>query len=662
MDLKSIKGIGPKTLEKLNANQIYSVDDLLLTFPKKYMFYNVDNINVFSGETVCFRCRVYSRPIVIKSMRNVKAFVFYVIVNGQRHKCVIFSGDYIRYKLYKDIDIICYGKFKQNEKEFTLTNIFFEDFECKVELDYGFYDINNSTISKGIKSILESGYTVEDTLPSKYISKYRLLSMNELVYKAHFPNGVNDYIEIKRRTRYEDFFWYTCELEVLRLSRGFEPKKAKEINIDLLNDYIEMLPYKLTNDQKNALDKVIEDLKSNKPMNRLLEGDVGSGKTIVSFLASILTVKAGYQVAIMAPTEILAIQHYEGFKKLFEGFNVELLTSSTKQKDKREMLFKLLHGRVDILIGTHALIQDNVLFSNLGLVIIDEQHRFGVKQRKALVDKFKGVDALYMTATPIPRTLGLTAFGDLDLTLIKEKPANRLPVITKLVSLDKINSLGKVLNRHLAMDEQIYIVVPLINVSDSFNFIDINQAYNIFTEMLPDARINILHGKMKSADKEQIMNDFKNHKTDVLISTTVIEVGVDVKNASNMVILNAERYGLSQIHQLRGRVGRGNIQSYCYLVTDKSETERLQILEKTNDGFELSEEDFRLRGPGDFLGEEQSGFSSLNFNFESKDLTIWKCAISDSKEYVLLVLGGLEKNDRVLSMLKNVINKNSNLN
>jgi ATP-dependent DNA helicase RecG len=267
-----------------------------------------------------------------------------------------------------------------------------------------------------------------------------------------------------------------------------------------------------------------------------------------------------------------------------------------------------------------------------------------------------------MTATPIPRTLGLTAFGDLDLTLIKEKPANRLPVITKLVSLDKINSLGKVLNRHLAMDEQIYIVVPLINVSDSFNFIDINQAYNIFTEMLPDARINILHGKMKSADKEQIMNDFKNHKTDVLISTTVIEVGVDVKNASNMVILNAERYGLSQIHQLRGRVGRGNIQSYCYLVTDKSETERLQILEKTNDGFELSEEDFRLRGPGDFLGEEQSGFSSLNFDFESKDLTIWKCAISDSKEYVLLVLGGLEKNDRVLSMLKNVINKNSNLN
>ena len=308
------------------------------------------------------------------------------------------------------------------------------------------------------------------------------------------------------------------------------------------------------------------------------------------------------------------------------------------------------------------MIQDSVIFSNLGLVVIDEQHRFGVNQRKALVEKFKGVDALYMTATPIPRTLGLTAFGDLDLSLIKEKPANRKPIITEIISLDKINNLGKILNRHLIMDEQIYIVVPLINVSESFDFIDINQAYNIFTDMLPEARIEILHGKMKSKDKDAIMEDFKNHQIDVLISTTVIEVGVDVKNASTMVILNAERYGLSQIHQLRGRVGRGNTQSYCYLVTDKEQTERLQILERINDGFILAEEDFRLRGPGDFLGEEQSGFSSLNFDFESKDLNIWKCAVSDSKEYVLMVLGGLETNTKMLELLKNVKTKNNKLN
>lgn len=662
MELKAVQGIGPKTLERLNANQIYTVNDLLLTFPKKYTFYNVDNENIFSGEMVCFKCKVHSRAVVVKTVKHAKAFVFYILVNNQRYKCIIFAGDYLRYKLYNNVDVICYGKYKPLEKEFSITNIFFEDFKCKVEIDYGFYDITNSIITKAIKYALDSGYRLEDDLPSKYVNKYRLLEINELIRKVHFPSGIEDYVEIKRRTRYEDFFWYTSQLEILRLSRGFEEKQPKIINKDTLNDYINLLPYELTNDQKHSLDAVIGDLEKSKPMNRLLEGDVGSGKTIISFLACISTIKSGYQAAIMAPTEILAIQHYNNFKKQFEGFNVELLTSSTKQKDKREILFKLLHGRIDLLIGTHALIQETVIFSNLGLVVIDEQHRFGVNQRKALVEKFKGVDALYMTATPIPRTLGLTAFGDLDLSLIKEKPANRKPIITEIISLDKINNLGKILNRHLIMDEQIYIVVPLINVSESFDFIDINQAYNIFTNMLPEAKIATLHGKMKSKDKDDIMNEFKNHQIDILISTTVIEVGVDVKNASTMVILNAERYGLSQIHQLRGRVGRGSTQSYCYLVTNKTETERLQILEKVNDGFILAEEDFRLRGPGDFLGEEQSGFASLNFDFESKDLNIWKCAVSDSKEYVLMVLGGIETNTKMLNLLKTIKTKNNKLN
>ena len=259
MDLKSIKGIGPKTLEKLHANQIYTAKDLLLTFPKKYYFYNVDNTNIFSGETVCFRCKVHTRPVVIKSMRNIKCFVFYILVNNERHKCLIFAGDYVRFKLYKEVEIICYGKYKVYEKEFLLTNIFFEDFECKVELDYGFYDINNSIISKGVKSILESGYEIEETLPSKYISKYRLLTMMNLINKVHFPENASDYIEVKRRTRYEDFFWYTSELEVLRISRGIEPKTPKIINEDILNDYIDLLPYKLTNDQQKALEQVVND-------------------------------------------------------------------------------------------------------------------------------------------------------------------------------------------------------------------------------------------------------------------------------------------------------------------------------------------------------------------------------------------------------------------
>lgn len=662
MELKSIPGVGPKTLEKLYANQIYTPLDVLHTFPKKYTFYLVDNSDIFNGMQACFRCRVLTRPVVIKNVGHAKGFVFYVMLNGIKQKCLIFAGDYLRFKINVNKEIICYGKYVSKNNEFLLNEVFFEDFNCRVELDYGIIDVPNHKISSIVRYVLDSNIEIEDELPLKYINKYRLLSGKTLYEKVHFPLEQNDYIEVTRRTRYEDFFWYTAELEILRLLRGYTLKQPKIINEELLNDYIDMLPYNLTNDQKSSLSMIVNDMKANKPMNRLLEGDVGSGKTIVSFLAAILAIKAGYQVAIMAPTEILAKQHYEGFKSLFNGFNVELLTSSTKQKEKTDILYKLTHNRINLLIGTHSLIQESVIFGNLGLVIIDEQHRFGVKQRSVLVDKFKAVDALYMTATPIPRTLGLTAFGDLDLSLIKEKPANRLPIKTTIVDINKIASLRKILERHLIVDEQIYVVVPLINESDTLNYIDIKQAYNIFSEMLPNYNIKMLHGKMKNKEKDEVMNEFKNHNIDVLISTTVIEVGIDVKNATTMVILNAERYGLSQIHQLRGRVGRGNIQSYCYLVTKDTEIERLQILERVNDGFELAEEDFRLRGPGDFLGDEQSGFASLKFDFTSKDLNIWKCALSDSKEFVILALGGLEKNNRIMSLLKDIKNKNNKLN
>ena len=662
MELKSIPGVGPKTLEKLYANQIYTPLDVLHTFPKKYTFYLVDNSDIFNGMQVCFRCRVLTRPVVIKNVGHAKGFVFYVMLNGIKQKCLIFAGDYLRFKINVNKEIICYGKYVSKNNEFLLNEVFFEDFNCRVELDYGIIDVPNHKISSIVRYVLDSNIEIEDELPLKYINKYRLLSGKALYEKVHFPLEQNDYIEVTRRTRYEDFFWYTAELEILRLLRGYTLKQPKIINEELLNDYIDMLPYNLTNDQKSSLSMIVNDMKANKPMNRLLEGDVGSGKTIVSFLAAILAIKAGYQVAIMAPTEILAKQHYEGFKSLFNGFNVELLTSSTKQKEKTDILYKLTHNRINLLIGTHSLIQESVIFGNLGLVIIDEQHRFGVKQRSVLVDKFKAVDALYMTATPIPRTLGLTAFGDLDLSLIKEKPANRLPIKTTIVNINKMASLRKILERHLIVDEQIYVVVPLINESDTLNYIDIKQAYNIFSEMLPNYNIKMLHGKMKNKEKDEVMNEFKNHNIDVLISTTVIEVGIDVKNATTMVILNAERYGLSQIHQLRGRVGRGNIQSYCYLVTKDTEIERLQILERVNDGFELAEEDFRLRGPGDFLGDEQSGFASLKFDFTSKDLNIWKCALSDSKEFVILALGGLEKNNRIMSLLKDIKNKNNKLN
>ncbi|MDE7095509.1 MAG: ATP-dependent DNA helicase RecG, partial [Anaeroplasmataceae bacterium] len=569
MELKDIKYIGPVTLDKLNANHIYTPRDLLLWFPKKYYFYQVDNQNAFSGETLCFKAVVASRPAWIKTVKRSKAFVFYVTVNQRKVKCIIFSGDYLRFKLQIGTPIICYGKYKEKEKEFSLTTVFFDDFECKIELDYGIPDINNKTIQNTIERLLQTGFSLEDELPFEYIQKYRLGTLNELVRLAHFPKSIQDCSRVRRRIRYEDFFWYTASLEALKQLKSTEEKQPKKISDLIINQVISGLPYELTADQQHVINECLRDIKSTKIMNRLVQGDVGSGKSIVAFICSLAVIDAGFQVALMAPTEILAKQHYENVKKLFPEMSVELLTSSVKVKEKTELLYKLMHGRISFLIGTHALLEDNVVFKNLGLAIIDEQHRFGVNQRKTLLDKLKGVDALYLTATPIPRTLGLTSFGDLDLSIIKTMPKNRKPVLTKIIPMEQLNSLGKTLERHLACDEQIYVVVPLIEESERLDYFDMNQAVEIFEELIPYAKLGVLHGRMKAKDKESIMNAFKNHELDCLLSTTVIEVGVDVANATVMVILDADRYGLSQIHQLRGRVGRGNIQSYCYLVTTK---------------------------------------------------------------------------------------------
>ena len=657
MKLQDLSKIGSKTCERLNANNIFTPEDLLLTFPKKYTIYEICRDNIFSGEFICFKAIIDSRPAFIKYRRNVNSIIFYALVNDYRVKCIIFSGDYLRFKLQKGLEVICYGRYKKENKEFVLQNLFFDDFECKIDVDYNIKDINNKMIQGAVNSALLLGESVPDYLPNYLIEKYRLLNMNELLCKAHFPKVKEDCIQVRRRKRYEDFFWYACSLETLRMFRGFDLKNPKLYNIDFINSLINKLPYSLTSDQEKAIRQILNDLSSPKIMNRLVQGDVGCGKSVVAFLACIASITAGYQCAIMAPTEILAIQHFENFNKMFKDTNIQisLLTSSTKNKDKEDILFKLVHNRINMIVGTHALIQDNVTFSKLGLVVIDEQHRFGVMQRKKLIDKFKGVDALYLTATPIPRTLGLTTFGDLDLTSIKTMPQMRKPVITKLLAMEDINQLGVTLRKHILRKEQIYIVVPLITESEALDYIDIDEAYNIFRDLIPEASIGILHGKMKSIDKKQLMSDFKSHKLDCLISTTIIEVGVDVKNATVMVILDADRYGLSQIHQLRGRVGRGDIQSYCYLVSKKEYVKRLDILVRTNDGFTLAEEDLRLRGPGDFLGEEQSGFLALDFDNASNDAAIWKCAVADSKEFVPAYLNGEYKNlkmDEIINSIK----------
>lgn len=662
MELKDVKKIGPVTLERLNANHIYTPKDLLLYFPRKYNFYQVDNLNAFSGELLCFRAKVASRPIWIKTHKNSRAFVFYAWVNEQKMKCIIYSSDYLRFKLQVGLSIICYGKYKEKEKEFSLNTIFFEDFSSRIELDYGILDLKNKMLQNAVQNVLDSGYLLEDDLPEIYVQKYKLGSLNEIVRLAHFPKTIQDCEKVRRRVRYEDFFWYTLSLEALKRLRGEETKQPKEIDFSFIEQIQKSLPYTLTEDQKKALLECLQDLKSNKIMNRLLQGDVGSGKSIVAFLTALGAISAGYQVAFMVPTEILAKQHLQTLKNLFPSVSSEILVSSIKQKEKTDVLYRLLHGRISILVGTHALLEDKVIFKNLGLVIIDEQHRFGVNQRHKLLKKLKGVDALYLTATPIPRTLGLTSFGDLDLSLIHTMPKHRKPVQTKIIPMEEIYSLAKTLKRHLALEEQIYVVVPLIQESENLNYMDMNKAVDLFERLLPEATLGILHGKMKTKEKDEVMASFKAKKIDCLLSTTVIEVGVDVPNATVMVILDAERYGLSQIHQLRGRVGRGSIQSYCYLVTTKEYVMRLDILSKIQDGFTLAEEDFKLRGPGDYLGEDQSGFMSLNFDYESKDTIIWKCALEDSREYLEKYGKDFSKNPRVEEIFAQISYKKTKIN
>lgn len=652
MELKDVRGIGVKSLEYFNNDGILTIEDALYTYPKSYTIYEIKNDFVFSGEYLCISGILDSNPVFLKYRRNVNSIIFYIIVNNYKVKCVIFSSDYLRYKLYKGVKVILYGRFKKENKEFVVQNIFFDDFNIKIETDYKLKNVKNSMMTKVIKNIFTHGYTFNDDLPSELIDKYKLLPLSKYVYTSHFPETINDYIQIGRRRKYEEFFWYSVSLELLKLTRKSKSKLDRNINYNLIDLFIKSLSYSLTLDQEKCIGIIKEDITANYPMNRLVQGDVGCGKSIIAYISALMLVSAGYQAVIMVPTEVLANQQYENIKKLLSGFNlsIELLTSSIKSKDKADILYRLMNNRVNIIIGTHALLEENVRFYKLGIVIIDEQHRFGVKQRSNLISKFPGVDCLYLTATPIPRTLGLTSFGDLDISSIHTMPNNRKNIVTYLYNYSDLDKLSRVLLEHIELGEQIYIVVPLVLENTEIDAIDINEAYQYFSKALPNIELGIIHGKLKSSEKTRIMNDFKIGKIKALISTTVIEVGVDVKNATIMVILDANRYGLAQIHQLRGRVGRSDKQSYCYLVS-KHHNERLEILARTSDGFEIAMEDFKLRGPGDYLGDKQSGYYSLNYaNFEN-DFKIWSCAKEDGEIYAHRFLNENSKNKRFLEIL-----------
>ncbi|MBE6137025.1 MAG: ATP-dependent DNA helicase RecG [Erysipelotrichaceae bacterium] len=656
MNLKDVRGIGEKTLEHLKCENINTIDDLLFTFPKSYLVYELNNDFIFSGNYVTINAIVDTSPIFIKYRSRVNAIVFYAKTSEYRIKCVSFASDYLRYKLFKNTSVVLYGRYKEDKYEFFVKSIFFDPFSIKIETDYKLKYIINSQISKAVSNVFKSEYKVSETLPLEIIEKYKLFPMMDYLYASHFPQSKNDYIQILRRRKYEEFFWYSIQLELLKINRKNVLKVKRNINWTLIELFIKSLDYELTTDQNKAIEAIRYDISMDYSMNRLVQGDVGCGKSIVAYISALMLVSAGYQAVIMVPTEILANQQFQNIKKLFAKFNltIELLTSSVKSKDKADILYRLRNNRVNIIVGTHALIEDNVEFYKLGIVIIDEQHRFGVEQRAKLVSKYVGADCLYLTATPIPRTLGLTSFGDLDITSIHSMPNNRKGVSTHVYHNKDLDKLCDILKVHISKGEQIYIVVPLVLENDELDCMDIEQAYSYFSEMLPDVSIGVIHGKQKSSVKNSTMSYFNNGTYQVLIATTVIEVGVDNKNATAMVIVDADRFGLAQIHQLRGRVGRGDKPSYCYLVS-KTYNDRLKILESTSDGFEIAMEDLKLRGPGDYLGNQQSGFNGLNFADFQNDFKIWSCAKEDGELYCHRFLTDMsnDKFNRILSENKN---------
>ena len=633
--LKLLNGVGPKTLDELNNEGVYTVSDLLYRFPRDYLVFSHSPEKVFECVDTYIEGYVDSNVAIFKHKGESYAFSFYLKYDNVRLKMCIFTNIHVGVKIKNGMTLGVYGRYHALKKVFNIKKIFFENLGFKIEVDYKIKGIPNTKLQKLMKEAFNKEKDIKESLPLEILLKYRLLGIRDYLYKSHFPESKDDIKEVIRRRKYEEFYWYSLSLAYLRNKRIVDNKPVRNIDINIKDEFINNLAFDLTLDQLKAIDDVIKDLKNPYPMNRLVEGDVGCGKTIVGIIASLLMAKAGFQVAIMAPTEVLANQEYDECVKYLGKYNlnITLLTSSVSEKDKKTILSDLKDGKIDIICGTHSLLYGDIKFNNLGLAIIDEQHRFGVNQRLALINKHKNVDAMFFSATPIPRTLGLTFINELDISSIKTMPSSRKKVMTKILPFSRLNGLFKSLKNHLDQNEKAYVVVPLID-NDGNDCMDILECSRMLKERFSEYGIGILHGKMKSNEKDIVINAFKNGRFKILISTTVVEVGVNVTDATMMIIMNAERFGLSTLHQLRGRVGRGSLESYCMLISNDINNPRLNALCDTTDGFEISEMDFKLRGPGNYLGEEQSGFQELEYASFKEDLNILKCAKEDSERLI----------------------------
>ena len=668
IDLKQsvqyVKSVGPAKVSLLNNLNIFTLEDLLTYFPRDYEDRSKTKsiADLINGEEVTIEAKVVSEVNINRIRKNMT--VLKTIVEDNTGRCTItwFNKTYIKQHIKKGETYKFFGKAINEFNHFEMRNPVFDKIDSskntgKIMPVYPTtYKLSQTAIRQAIENALNmTKGKLEETLPDYLLKEYNLLDLQNSLEQIHFPTDAEHRMQARKRLVFEELL--TMQLALLELKGSSE--KSKGIVFDKnakMSDIINTLPFKLTKAQLRVLAEIDSDMESEKTMNRLLQGDVGSGKTVVSIISAYKAVKSGYQVAIMAPTAILATQHMEEFSKILAplGIKCELLLGATTAKNKKDILERLQNGEINVLIGTHALITENVTFKNLGLVVTDEQHRFGVKQRTAIAAKGNNPDILVMTATPIPRTLALILYGDLDISIIDELPPNRKKIETYAVTKQMEERINKFIKKNIDEGRQIYVVCPLVEEKEEDENTKELRAVKEWTriykeQIFPEYRVECVYGKMKPKEKDEIMKNFKEGEIDILVSTTVIEVGVNVPNANIMVVENADRFGLAQLHQLRGRVGRGQYQSYCVLKYNSKCSqvgkERMKTMQETNDGFVIAEKDLELRGTGEFFGTKQHGIPEFKIANLFVDMPMLKSVQSVALK--------IESEDKGLTQQKN---------
>jgi ATP-dependent DNA helicase RecG len=642
-----VKGVGKQLQLELNHNGIFTTYDLVTRYPKKYESFTEDSLLLAVDKSIItVKGTLVSIPKIVNHRGSLKSLHFELLVEHEIVKVVAFRREYLKDQLIENMELTIKGKFEKKKKLITASQILTKKMETEFKPVYGLEGIYDTVVSKIISNIFAyQQVDIYETLPPQLIEKHHLINRKDMIELIHKPKSEQDIKKCYTRLKYEEALAFQYDLMRQRLELENDSKAIKHYDLSQVKSFIKDIPFELTQDQKDAVNDIFRDFKKPHPTKRLIQGDVGSGKTIVVGIAVMGAKTSGFQSALMAPTELLAFQHYEFFKSTFKDMKVGLLTGSTK--DKKQLKEDLKAGKIDFLIGTHALVEQDVVFHNLGFVIIDEQHRFGVETRETLKDK-GNADVVYLTATPIPRTLAIVLFGDMEISVIKEKPQGRKEIITRYFSGTQEHAVFEHVKKELNLGHKAYFIAPSIDALERGE--TVLSLYERASAVFKEHDVYLLHGKLSSKEKNDTLDSFANSKGGILVSTTVVEVGLDIKDATMMVIFDGEYFGLSQLHQLRGRVGRSDLQSYCYVLSKDSDIERLSLFSKTTDGFMLSEYDLKQRGPGEFLGVRQSGILRFDYANITDDFDLFTKAKLDA--YTILKTKTLDSYYRKINGLK----------